>query len=95
MFMGHSMGSTDRPYFSEMLKSDKMKSVVVITKSEASLNDFRANINAASENLFAQRTQDATLREVTYTSDGYYDLYSMIDANKSKEFADVIHMIIS
>lgn len=95
VFMGHSMGSTDRPYFSEMLKSDKLKSVVVITKSEASLNDFRANINAASENLFAQRTQDATLREVTYTSDGYYDLYSMIDANKSKEFADVIHMIIS
>ena len=95
VFMGHSMGSTDRPYFSEMLKSGKLKSVVVITKSEASLDDFRANINAASDNLFALRTQDASLSEVTYTSDGYYALYNTIDANKSKEFADVIHMIVS
>ena len=95
VFMGHSMGSTDRPYFSEMLKSGKLKSVVVITKSEASLDDFRANINAASDNLFALRTQDASLREVTYTSDGYYALYNTNDANKSKEFAEVIHMIVS
>ena len=94
VFMGHSMGSTDRPYFSKMLQSEKLKSVVVITKSEASINDFRANINAASDNLFAQRTQDTSLREVTYTSEGYYDLYNTIDAKKSKEFADVIHMIV-
>ena len=35
------------------------------------------------------------VREVTYTSEGYYDLYNTIDANKSKEFANVIHMIVS
>lgn len=95
VFMGHSMGSTDRPYFSEMLQSEKLKSVVVITKSEASLDDFRANMNAATENLFAKRTQGATLHEEPFTSEGYYNLYNTIDANKSKEFADVIHMIIS
>lgn len=95
VFMGYSMGSTDRPYFSEMLKSEKLKSVVVITKSEASLDEFRANMNLASENLFAQRTQSATLQVVAYTSAGYYDLYNTIDANKSKEFAEVISKIIS
>lgn len=47
VFMGHSMGSTDRLYFSEMLQSEKLKSVVVFTKSEAALSDFRTNINAA------------------------------------------------
>ena len=95
VFMGHSMGSTDRPYFSEMLQSEKLKSVVIITKSEASLDDFRANMNDATENLFARRTQGSTLHEVPFISEGYYDLYNTIDANKSKEFADVIHMIIS
>lgn len=30
-----------------MLQSEKLKSVVVFTKSEAALSDFRTNINAA------------------------------------------------
>ena len=95
VFMGHSMGSTDRPYFSEMLQSEKLKRVVIITKSDASLDDFRANMNDATENLFARRTQGSTLHEVPFTSKGYYDLYNTIDAHKSKEFAEVIHMIVS
>lgn len=95
VFMGHSMGSTDRPYFSELLKSEKLRSIVVITKSEASLDDFRANMNVASENLFAQRTQNATLRVATYISEGYYGRYNIIDANKSREFAEIINRIVS
>lgn len=95
VFMGHSMGSTDRPYFSKMLQSEKLKSVVVITKNDASLDEFYAHMNAASKNLFVQRTEGATLRVIPYTSDGYYDLYNTIDANKSKEFADVISKILS
>ena len=95
VFMGHSMGSTDRPYFVDLLKSSKLEQVVIITKSESSLDDFRANMEVATGDLYGIRKEETKIQELAFTSDGYYELFQQYNAEKSKAFEQIMHKIVT
>lgn len=94
VFMGHSMGSTDSPYFRDMLVSPKMEAIAIITKSENSLDEFRANINEVTDNLYAQLKERPALREISFVSDGYYEPFNTFNSSKWKEFDDIMNRIM-
>lgn len=91
VFMGHSMGSTDRPYFADLLKSSKLEQVVIITKSDSSLNEFRANMEVATGELYGIRKEETKIHELVFTSKGYYELFHHHNAEKSKQFEQIMH----
>lgn len=95
VFMGHSMGSTDRPYFANMLKSSKLEQVAIITKSESSLDEFRANMEIATGELYGTRKEETKIRELVFTSDGYYELFQRFNAEKTKQFERMMHEIVA
>ena len=93
VFMGHSLGSTDRPYFTDLLKSSQLAQVVIITKSDSSLDAFRANMEEATGELYGIWKEETKIHELIFTSEGYYELFHHYNAEKSKKFEKIMNNI--
>ena len=95
IFMGHSVGSTDRQYFDEMLDSSKRKDVVIITKSDDSLDVVRGNLEDATREQYGRKIEEMKVRELTYTTETYYDeTRRHFNAAKWKEFDNLMQQIL-
>ena len=71
IFIGHSMGSTDRQYFKNVLESPNLKAITIITKDTASLNNVRINFGKLPGN-FEIKVEDGIFSYLKYRSDTYY-----------------------
>lgn len=71
IFIGHSMGSTDRQYFKQMLESTKLKAITIISKSVESLNSVRTNFGELPGN-FEIKVEDGVFSYLKFASETYY-----------------------
>ena len=71
IFIGHSMGITDRQYFKNVLDSPQLKAITVITKNTASLNSVRINLGELPGD-FEVKVEDGVFSYLKFASDTYY-----------------------
>jgi hypothetical protein len=71
IFIGHSMGSTDRQYFKQMLESTNLKAITLISKSAESLNSVRTNFGELPGN-FEIKVEDGAFSYLKFASETYY-----------------------
>ncbi|MBR5328434.1 MAG: hypothetical protein IKV31_07860 [Paludibacteraceae bacterium] len=71
IFIGHSMGSTDRQYFKNVLESPNLKAITIITKDTTSLNNVRINLGKLPGD-FEIKVKDGIFSYLKYRSDTYY-----------------------
>ena len=71
IFIGHSMGSTDRQYFKQMLESTNLKAITIISKSAESLNSVRTNFGELPGN-FEIKVEDGVFSYLKFASETYY-----------------------
>ena len=71
IFIGHSMGSTDRQYFKTLLTSPNLKAITVFTRDLASLNNVRINFGDLPGD-FETKVEDGVFSFLKFCSDAYY-----------------------
>ena len=71
IFIGHSMGSTDRQYFKQMLESSNLKAITLISKDTKSINNVRTNFGELPGE-FEIKVEDGVFSYLKFASATYY-----------------------